>query len=133
MQFRLLRSQSDDIDYGDDRALCDDRGDSGAEHSCAAATRTVSQLALVGIARRSPFLHATHLLAAPNLYMQIGRILKRDSWTDELLQEVFVKIWVHAGEYRTLRGAPMTWMSSIARNAALDRHSTCNVSAQRLR
>jgi RNA polymerase sigma-70 factor, ECF subfamily len=60
-------------------------------------------------------------LVAPNLYMQLSRILKRQSWADEILQEVFVKIWLHASEYRQQRSAPMTWMSSIARNTALDR------------
>lgn len=60
-------------------------------------------------------------LASPNLYLQLTRILKRDSWADEVLQEVFVKIWIHAGEYRTQCASPMSWMSSIARNAALDR------------
>ena len=36
------------------------------------------------------------------------------------LQEVYLKIWERAGEYSAHTSAPMTWMSSIARNQAID-------------
>ncbi len=80
----------------------------------------VSLLSLVSRGDRNSF-EQLYRLAAPNLYMQLSRILKRDGLADEMLQEVFVKIWAHAGAYQHQRSAPMTWMSSIARNAALDR------------
>jgi RNA polymerase sigma-70 factor (ECF subfamily) len=39
---------------------------------------------------------------------------------EEALQDGFIRIWQHAGEYRPERGAPMTWMASIVRYRALD-------------
>lgn len=48
------------------------------------------------------------------------RILRRRDWAEEVLQESFVSIWVHAREYSAARGAPMTWMTSIVRNRSLD-------------
>ncbi len=48
------------------------------------------------------------------------RIVKTRHWAEEVLQEAFVKIWQHAGDYNAGRGAPMTWMINIVRNQALD-------------
>lgn len=55
------------------------------------------------------------------LYGVILRILKRNDLSDEVLQDVYLSIWHHAGSYRPGKGTPMTWMISIARNRALDR------------
>jgi RNA polymerase sigma-70 factor (ECF subfamily) len=48
------------------------------------------------------------------------RILKRRDLAEEVLQEVFVKIWDRAGEFESNRSSPITWMCAIARNRALD-------------
>jgi len=48
------------------------------------------------------------------------RILRREDWAEEVLQECYVRIWTHAPEYRPALAAPMTWMSSIVRNRCLD-------------
>ncbi len=80
----------------------------------------VSLLSLSSQGNRTSF-EQLYRLAAPNLYSQLRRMLKHEGWADEVLQEVFVKIWIRAGEYQTHRSMPMTWMSSIARNTALDR------------
>lgn len=48
------------------------------------------------------------------------RILRREDWAEEVLQESFVNIWTHAAEYNSEKSAPMTWMTSIVRNRALD-------------
>ncbi len=60
--------------------------------------------------------HAT----APKLYGVAHRILERDSWAEEALQDAFVNIWRHAGRYDPALGRPMTWMIKIVRNRALD-------------
>jgi RNA polymerase sigma-70 factor (ECF subfamily) len=49
------------------------------------------------------------------------RILRREDWAEEVLQECYVSIWTHAPEYRPALAAPMTWMTSIVRNRCLDR------------
>src|SRR5262249_42601124 len=47
------------------------------------------------------------------------RILRRDDWAEEGLQDCFVSIWSHAGSYSPGLSAPMTWMTSIVRNRCL--------------
>ncbi len=54
------------------------------------------------------------------LYGVVLRILERDEWAQDCLQEAYVKIWNNADSYRPHLAAPMTWMSSIVRNTALD-------------
>jgi RNA polymerase sigma-70 factor (ECF subfamily) len=48
------------------------------------------------------------------------RILRREPWAEEALQEAYVKIWRHADSYNPGRGRPMTWMINIVRNQSLD-------------
>jgi RNA polymerase sigma-70 factor (ECF subfamily) len=57
---------------------------------------------------------------APKLFAVIARILRRGDWAEEVLQETYLSIWRHAGEYRPDLSAPLTWMTRIARNRALD-------------
>ena len=59
-------------------------------------------------------------LSAPKLFAVIARILRRNDWAEEVLQETFLSVWRHAAEYRADRSAPLTWMTRIARNRALD-------------
>jgi RNA polymerase sigma-70 factor (ECF subfamily) len=54
------------------------------------------------------------------LYGIVLRILRRRDLSDEVLQEVYVKIWDRAGDFDASRGSPVTWMATIARNQALD-------------
>jgi RNA polymerase sigma-70 factor (ECF subfamily) len=59
-------------------------------------------------------------MTSANLYGVVLRILNREAWADDCLQEAFVKIWNNAESYRPYLAAPMTWMMTIARNQALD-------------
>jgi len=54
------------------------------------------------------------------LYGVALRILRREDWAEEVLQECYVNVWRHAPEYNASRAAPMTWMTSIVRNRCLD-------------
>ena len=54
------------------------------------------------------------------LYGVALRIVKQQSVAEEALQDGFLKIWQHAGDYRAERGAPMTWMTSIVRHGSID-------------
>ena len=54
------------------------------------------------------------------LYGIVLRILHRRDLADEVLQEVYVKIWERAAEFDPKRASPITWMATIARNRALD-------------
>lgn len=48
------------------------------------------------------------------------RILKREDWAEEVLQDCYVNIWNHASSYSAGLSSPMTWMTSIVRNRCLD-------------
>ncbi|MGH8619249.1 MAG: sigma-70 family RNA polymerase sigma factor [Burkholderiales bacterium] len=48
------------------------------------------------------------------------RICRREDWAEDVLQESFVNIWNHAGDYAAAKSAPMTWMTAIVRNRSLD-------------
>ena len=63
---------------------------------------------------------ALYQAAAPKLYAIALRILKQEGQAQECLQDGFVRIWEHAGDYRPERGAPLTWMGIIVRRRALD-------------
>lgn len=57
---------------------------------------------------------------SPHLNAVLVRILKRKDWADEALQDVYLKIWQKADQYAADKGAPMTWLYSVARYRALD-------------
>lgn len=57
---------------------------------------------------------------SPKLFGVALRILRREDWAEDVLQECYVRIWDHAPEYRAGLAAPMTWMTSIVRNRCLD-------------
>ncbi len=48
------------------------------------------------------------------------RLLREQSWAEEVLQEAYVSIWNSAGNYSSAKAAPMTWLMTIARNRAMD-------------
>ena len=54
------------------------------------------------------------------LYGIVLRILHRRDLADEVLQEVYVKIWDRAGDFNPQMASPISWMAAIARNRALD-------------
>ena len=59
-------------------------------------------------------------LTSAKLFGVALRILRRDDWAEEVLQESYVNIWNHAQNYSAGLSAPMTWMTSIVRNRCLD-------------
>jgi RNA polymerase sigma-70 factor (ECF subfamily) len=58
--------------------------------------------------------------SSPKLFGVALRIVRREDWAEDVLQECYVRIWSHAREYRPGIAAPMTWMASIVRNRCLD-------------
>jgi RNA polymerase sigma-70 factor (ECF subfamily) len=54
------------------------------------------------------------------LFGVVLRILRRQDLAEEVIQEVYVKIWNSAGQFNPGVASPITWMASIARNRAID-------------
>ncbi len=57
---------------------------------------------------------------SPALYGMILRIIPNEALAQEVLQDVFVKIWNNADKYDADKGKLFTWLAQIARNAAKD-------------
>jgi RNA polymerase sigma-70 factor, ECF subfamily len=83
-------------------------------------------------------IHIAHLLASiagrdadalSQLYDQFShalrsiafRVLSDAAEADDVLQEVFIKVWDRAAQYVPALGTPATWLITITRNAALNR------------
>jgi RNA polymerase sigma-70 factor (ECF subfamily) len=55
------------------------------------------------------------------LFGIIARIVKNDETAEDLLQEVFVKVWKNIDSYDPVKAKLVTWMGNIARNLAIDK------------
>jgi len=60
-------------------------------------------------------------LTAPKLVGVLTRILVHRAEVEDALQEVFVRVWQRAGQFRPDRGSGQAWLNTVARNHALDR------------
>lgn len=63
---------------------------------------------------------ALYRATSAKLYGVILGIVAQRSHADEILQEVFVRIWDRAPHFDPARASPITWMATIARNRAID-------------
>ena len=59
-------------------------------------------------------------LSSGHLFAVILRIQRNRDLADDLLQEVYVNAWKAASSFDASRAQPMTWLTHIARNKAID-------------
>lgn len=62
------------------------------------------------------------------LYGVIYRILPKEDMAEEVLQDVFLKIWDKIESYDAGKGRLFTWMLNIARNQAIDKTRSKEIS-----
>jgi RNA polymerase sigma factor (sigma-70 family) len=55
------------------------------------------------------------------LFGVILRILPTRDEAEEILQDVYLTVWLKAPQFDQERGSPITWLATIARNKAIDR------------
>lgn len=55
------------------------------------------------------------------LYSTIYRVLNDHDDTQDVLQEVSMQLWLKAHLYEPSKGRPLTWVTTMARNRAIDR------------
>ena len=55
-----------------------------------------------------------------HLFAVVLRIQRDRGQAEDLLQEVYVSIWKSAGSFDAARSQPLTWLTHIARNRAID-------------
>jgi RNA polymerase sigma factor (sigma-70 family) len=65
------------------------------------------------------------------LYGIISRIVPREEVAEEVLQDVFLKIWDKVESYDPAKGKLFTWMLNIARNQAIDKTRSKEISKGR--
>jgi len=65
------------------------------------------------------------------LYGVTLRVLDREDWASDVLQEVFLKIWKNIDLYDLAKGRLYTWMLNIARNTAIDALRSKNLQQER--
>jgi RNA polymerase sigma-70 factor, ECF subfamily len=84
---------------------------------------TISDAALVRqVAERRPeALAELYDRYAPTLLGLAKRVLGNPLDAEEVLQEVFVHVWNHAGRYDAARSSVSTWLVLITRSRAIDR------------
>jgi len=74
----------------------------------------------VALQDRAAF-RALYSVAAPKLSGVLHRILGNRTEVDDAMQEVYIRVWQRAAQYRPDRGQGMSWLIAVARNHALDR------------
>jgi RNA polymerase sigma-70 factor (ECF subfamily) len=76
-------------------------------------------LALTRLGDRAAFATLYRLTSA-QLFGVVLRIQRNRAVAEEVLQEVYVKVWRSAGSYDSRLAQPLTWLTSIARHCAID-------------
>jgi RNA polymerase sigma factor (sigma-70 family) len=54
------------------------------------------------------------------LYGVVLKVVRTEETAQDLLQEIFVKIWKNIAQYDASKGRLFTWMLNIARNTSID-------------
>jgi RNA polymerase sigma-70 factor, ECF subfamily len=57
---------------------------------------------------------------SPLLLAVLVRMLRNRDAAEDALQDVFVRVWLQAGQFEAQRGRALAWMTSIARYRAID-------------
>lgn len=70
--------------------------------------------------RERPGFEALYRLTSAKLFGIVLRIVRDRQAAEDVLQDVYLRIWQSAGSYAPTSGRPMTWLIAIARNRAID-------------
>lgn len=76
-------------------------------------------LSLAGLGDKAAFAKLYDRTSA-HLFAVVLRINRDRSQAEDILQEVFVKVWRSASSFDAAQSQPLTWLTSIARNGAID-------------
>lgn len=76
-------------------------------------------LARAGLGDRRAFA-TLYERTSPHLFAVVLRIQRDRAVAEDLLQEVYVNVWRAAKGFDAAQSQPMTWLTSIARNRAID-------------
>ena len=83
------------------------------------STRLAALLSRTALQDRAAF-STLYQLSSAHLLGVILRITSDRAQAEDVLQEVFINVWRSAQSFEAARAQPMTWLTSIARNKAID-------------
>ena len=64
------------------------------------------------------------------MYGAIFRIIRKEEIAEEVLQDVFLKIWDKIESYDAAKGRLFTWMLNLAKNQAIDKTRSKEISRE---
>lgn len=64
------------------------------------------------------------------LYGAVFRIIRKEEIAEEVLQDVFLKIWDKIESYDSAKGRLFTWMLNLAKNQAIDKTRSKEISRE---
>jgi RNA polymerase sigma-70 factor, ECF subfamily len=96
------------------------RGGAPDERASAGAGNGLGDLLRQVAARDAAAFSTLYKQTNAKLYGVVARILTRGDVAADVLQEAYVRIWEKAGDFDPVKGSPLAWMATIARNRALD-------------
>ena len=76
-------------------------------------------LARAGVGDRAAFA-TLYEQTSPHLFAVVLRINRDRAQAEDILQEVYVKVWRAAQSFDAAQSQPLTWLTSIARHRAID-------------
>ena len=83
-------------------------------------SRDLSRLmARTGLGDRAAFA-TLYKRTSSHLFAVVLRINRDRAQAEDILQEVFVNVWRAAKSFDAAQSQPLTWLTSIARNQAID-------------
>ncbi len=85
----------------------------------AARLRLSDALARVADGDRAS-LRTVYDLTSAKLFGVCLRICQDREVAEDILQDVYIKVWSRAGRFDAERASPVTWLCAIARNTAID-------------
>ena len=91
-----------------------------AEQDWPEKSRELAQLlARTGLGDRAAFARL-YERSSGHVFAVVLRIQRDRALAEDLLQEVYVSVWKAAGSFDAARAQPLTWLTHIARNRAID-------------
>jgi RNA polymerase sigma-70 factor (ECF subfamily) len=76
-------------------------------------------LGRAGLGDRAAFA-ALYQKTSAHLFAVVLRITRNRAQAEDILQEVYVNVWRNASGFDAAQSQPLTWLTSIARNRAID-------------
>jgi RNA polymerase sigma factor (sigma-70 family) len=95
-------------------------GPDDSSPAAAQRNRLIAALGRVAKQDRSA-LREVYEMTSAKLFGVCLRISADKDEAEDILQDVYIKIWNRAGRFDPMRASPITWLCAVARNTAIDK------------